>query len=76
MTQCPLWVKSGHLQRKTACPLYLESGRVQRTRQCLPWAKSGHSAIHSIILSARASSVSVHTVVRFLKEPALVTSVL
>ena len=31
LAQCPLWVKSRHLQRKTACPLYPESGHVQCT---------------------------------------------
>ena len=40
--RCPLWVKSGHVRCNGACPL------------C---ANSGHSAVHSITSSARASSV-------------------
>ena len=40
--QCPLWVKSGHVQRTSGCPL------------C---AKSRHSSYYSITWSARPISV-------------------
>src|SRR5262249_806327 len=28
---CPLWVKSGHVQRKTSCPLYPRNRHQKRT---------------------------------------------
>src|SRR5262245_31087316 len=40
----PLWVKSGHLQRKTVCPLYPQERHQLRSSACLLWAKSGQSA--------------------------------
>ena len=41
--QCPLWVKSRHLQCKTACPLYPKSGHVQCTSRCPLSANSGRN---------------------------------
>jgi hypothetical protein len=41
--QCPLWVKSRHLQCKKACPLTPKSGHVQCTRVCRLWANSGQT---------------------------------
>ena len=38
-SQCPLWVKSRHVRRKTACLLYPESGYEQCNCRCLLWAK-------------------------------------
>src|SRR5262249_15058260 len=32
--QCPLWVKSGHLQCKSACPLTPESGHSMPRAKC------------------------------------------
>ena len=32
-TECPLWVKSGHVQCKTSCPLWCQ----KRTRSCGAW---------------------------------------
>ena len=37
----PLWVKSRHVQRKTACPLYPESGHLQCNSTCPLCANSG-----------------------------------
>ena len=45
--RCPLWVKSGHVQRKTPCPLYPNSGHVQRTGRCPLCANSGHQRTYS-----------------------------
>src|SRR5262245_64993811 len=39
VSQCPLWVKSGHMQHVHFTP---ESGHLQCTTACLLWAKSGH----------------------------------
>src|SRR5262245_39113522 len=45
--------ESGHPQTVRFTP---ESGHVRCNGSCLLWANSGHRAIHSITLSARASS--------------------
>ena len=31
--QCPLWVKSRHVQRKSPCPLCAKSGLVRRSKE-------------------------------------------
>ncbi|MGC1316460.1 MAG: hypothetical protein WA866_07450, partial [Pseudolabrys sp.] len=42
--ECPLWVKSRHLQRTKACPLYPQQRHRLRISACPLWANSGHSA--------------------------------
>ena len=43
-SQCPLWVKSGHLQCKSHVRFTPESGHVRCTSPCLLCANSGHAA--------------------------------
>src|SRR5215471_10645170 len=40
--QCPLWVKSGHVRRKTACPLYPRKRHQMRHRGMSALATSRH----------------------------------
>src|SRR5262249_55293109 len=40
--QCPLWVKSGHLQCKTSCPLYPRKRHQMRHMECPLRDNSGH----------------------------------
>ena len=41
--QCPLWVKSRHLQCKTQCPLYPQKRTCAVQHECPLSATSGHS---------------------------------
>ena len=41
MTGCPLWVKSGHVQRKSHVCFTPKSGHVQCTSRCPLCANSG-----------------------------------
>ena len=39
-SKCPLWVKSGHMQRNSPCLLYPESDIKCDLRECPLWARS------------------------------------
>jgi hypothetical protein len=44
--ECPLWIKSRHLQRKSACPPYPRKRHQMRHMQCPLLAQSGHRLLH------------------------------
>src|SRR5262249_55970367 len=50
VSECPLWVKSGHRGTSNQCPLYPNSGHWNSVTKCPLCAKSGHS---SRVLSPR-----------------------
>jgi hypothetical protein len=55
--ECPLWVKSGHVECKSDICFTTESGHVRCNYGCPLWANSGHCTSYSISSSARPISV-------------------
>src|SRR5262245_42609678 len=55
---CPLWVKSRHMQRKTACPLYPQGDIKCDTGECPLWAKSGHPKFRVVPIERLGSGVT------------------